>query len=283
VRYSEIRFRERLFGAILMVVVALAASVGAIPAQAQMNPCPYTNDGDCDEPEGLGFCAEGTDVVDCSNPNSNYGTGSGYSGGGTGGSGALHNPCPYTNDGDCDEPEGLGFCAEGTDVVDCSNPNSNYGQGIGYQGGVQGQPCPEGFALINGACQPVQTFVCPQGYDFVNGSCQPTQQATCPAGLVLMNGACQPDPCPEGYAFDNGACQPTQQDQSICPVGQVLMNGACQPDPCPQGFAFTNGSCQPAQQSGQQPGQPPAGDQACPAGQVSILGVCQSATGTPVD
>jgi hypothetical protein len=54
------------------------------PAQAQMNPCPYTNDGDCDEPNGLGLCAWGTDTADCSNPYSNYGSGSGYAGGGTG-------------------------------------------------------------------------------------------------------------------------------------------------------------------------------------------------------
>jgi hypothetical protein len=64
--------------------------------------CPYTDDGECDEPEGLGFCPEGTDVNDCS-------------GGGT---------CPYTEDGDCDEPEGLGLCPEGTDQVDCACQNS---------------------------------------------------------------------------------------------------------------------------------------------------------------
>jgi hypothetical protein len=27
--------------------------------------------------------------------------------------------CPFTNDGECDEPEGTGNCAEGTDVADC--------------------------------------------------------------------------------------------------------------------------------------------------------------------
>ena len=46
----------------------------------------------------------------------------------------LHNPCPYTNDGDCDEPNGLGYCAFGTDVMDCSNPNSNFGNGSGFAG-----------------------------------------------------------------------------------------------------------------------------------------------------
>ena len=27
--------------------------------------------------------------------------------------------CPYTGDGECDEPEGTGICPEGTDPGDC--------------------------------------------------------------------------------------------------------------------------------------------------------------------
>jgi hypothetical protein len=65
--------------------------------------CPYTNDGMCDEPEGLGLCPEGTDVNDCA--------------GGGGG-------CPFTEDGECDEPEGLGLCPEGSDAVDCACQNA---------------------------------------------------------------------------------------------------------------------------------------------------------------
>lgn len=110
---------------------------GGLPAHAQLyNPCPYTNDGDCDEPNGLNLCAWGTDAADCSNPSSNFGGGTGYGGGApaidtTG----LRNPCPWTNDGDCDEPNGLNLCAWGTDTADCSNPNSNYGLGSGYRPG----------------------------------------------------------------------------------------------------------------------------------------------------
>ena len=148
------------------VVLAVPVLVGTVGmpgmAQAQLyNPCPYTNDGDCDEPNGLGYCAWGTDTADCSNPNSNFGGGSGYSGGGgnTGGSGytggwsatgGLMNPCPYVNDGDCDEPEGLGYCAEGTDVADCANPYSNYGHGSGYTGGVQAPPQGPGSPTTGG-------------------------------------------------------------------------------------------------------------------------------------
>ncbi len=131
----------------VLALVALAAAganlIGA--ASAQMNPCPYTNDGDCDEPNGLGYCDWGTDTVDCSNPNSKFGTGSGYSAN-TPSSGSttassddgLHNPCPYTNDGDCDEPNGLNLCAWGTDTADCSNPNSNFGSGSGHGSGAPG-------------------------------------------------------------------------------------------------------------------------------------------------
>jgi hypothetical protein len=55
--------------------------------------CPYTEDNECDEPEGTGWCPEGSDTVDCT--------------------------CPYTQDGDCDEPEGTGLCPEGSDPYDC--------------------------------------------------------------------------------------------------------------------------------------------------------------------
>lgn len=58
--------------------------------------CEWTYDGECDEPEGTGACAEGTDSYDCSS-----------------------NTCEWAYDGECDEPEGTGACAEGTDSWDC--------------------------------------------------------------------------------------------------------------------------------------------------------------------
>jgi len=137
----------------LALALACAALFAADPAEAQlMNPCPYTNDGDCDEPNGLGLCAWGTDVADCANPNSYFGQGSGYAGGGGGGGtgGGLMNPCPYTNDGDCDEPNGLGLCAWGTDVADCANPNSYFGQGSGYAGGGGGGVTGGGTGIAGG-------------------------------------------------------------------------------------------------------------------------------------
>jgi len=59
--------------------------------------CPFVDDGECDEPEGTGFCPEGSDVADCSSSTT----------------------CPFVGDGECDEPEGTGFCPEGSDVADC--------------------------------------------------------------------------------------------------------------------------------------------------------------------
>lgn len=96
----QLRERERRCaskGVMLVLLLYLAGimSVGVAHAQ-QYNPCPYLNDGDCDEPEGLGYCAEGTDVADCSNPNSNYGTGSGYPGGSGSGAGVGASTERYT-------------------------------------------------------------------------------------------------------------------------------------------------------------------------------------------
>jgi hypothetical protein len=98
--------------------------------------CATQFDGVCDEPEGSGTCDEGSDPFDC-------GSGGDSSGGETDASASLTDasasltdasatvtdsagsssggggPCPYTNDGECDEPEGSGLCPEGTDPADC--------------------------------------------------------------------------------------------------------------------------------------------------------------------
>lgn len=58
-----------------------------------MTPCAWTNDGECDEPEGLGYCDEGTDVADCT--------------------------CQWQFDGECDESQGTGVCPEHSDAADC--------------------------------------------------------------------------------------------------------------------------------------------------------------------
>ena len=138
--------------AALSAVVMSMGAIAAFPAAAQQlyNPCPFTNDGDCDEPNGLNLCQWGTDAGDCSNPYSNYGGGPGFSAGAYAAPAPqpapqpvqLYNPCPYTNDGDCDEPNGLNLCQWGTDAGDCSNPYANYGGGAGFSAGIYGAPAP---------------------------------------------------------------------------------------------------------------------------------------------
>ena len=83
--------------------------------------CEFAHDGECDEPgKGTGLCSAGTDTADCSaaggtpNRSSAPSSGSGDSGA------AAPAACPFTKDGDCDEPgKGTGLCAAGTDVDDC--------------------------------------------------------------------------------------------------------------------------------------------------------------------
>ena len=71
--------------------IGAVANTGGNPS---VDDCPYTNDGDCDEPLGTGLCADGTDALDCSD----------------------FCPASYIEDGICDEP----ICPVGTDAVDCA-------------------------------------------------------------------------------------------------------------------------------------------------------------------
>jgi hypothetical protein len=81
---------------------ACAAQGQGVITECGDGTCPYTNDDECDEPEGTGYCLEGTDAADCTG-------------------------CGFTLDGDCDEPEGLDLCPEGSDVVDCACPENEPG------------------------------------------------------------------------------------------------------------------------------------------------------------
>jgi hypothetical protein len=82
------------------------ASGNAFVTACSEGTCEWTNDGECDEPEGTGLCAEGTDAADCT-------------GGGTCVEGSAGNTCVWACDLECDEPEGTDLCSEGTDAYDC--------------------------------------------------------------------------------------------------------------------------------------------------------------------
>ena len=88
--------------------------------------CRYHNDGECDEPQ---YCSSGTDCTDCHTccPANAHSTGTSClcNGGyvienrGNGDWSCVRSSCMYTNDGECDEPEGTSVCEEGSDVADC--------------------------------------------------------------------------------------------------------------------------------------------------------------------
>jgi hypothetical protein len=136
--------------------------------------CPYTNDGECDEPN---LCPTGTDTVDCST-------------------------CPYTNDGECDEPN---LCPAGTDTVDCSTcPYTNDGECD------EPNLCPTGTDTVDcstcpytndGECD--EPNLCPAGTD--TADCTGTAGDTC---VYANDGACnEPSFC--AYGTDASDCAGT--------------------------------------------------------------------------
>ena len=145
--------------------------------------CPTTGDGVCDEPEGSGKCAEGTDAVDCGPPT-----------------------CATVNDGSCDEPEGTDTCAEGTDTADCGAPTCD--------------------STDNGVCdEPEGTGLCPEGTDvndcdvptcqsINNGECdEPEGTGLCPEGTDIND--CDVPPC---IYTNNGECD-EPEGSGLCAEG----------------------------------------------------------------
>jgi|GEM_PF-2141776 len=57
--------------------------------------------------------------------------------------------CEYTNDGECDEPEGTGFCPEGSDTADCDGWGTT--GGYGSSGGSTGYGSSTGFGSSGGS------------------------------------------------------------------------------------------------------------------------------------
>ncbi|MBX7077536.1 MAG: hypothetical protein K1X88_00030 [Nannocystaceae bacterium] len=120
--------------------------------------CLYRDDGVCDEPEGTGYCEEGTDPFDC---------------------GGI---CPTQFDGVCDEPEGSGTCDEGSDPFDCGGGDSTGGGGestgavtsldptatatvtdTASDTSTGGGPCP--YAGDGECDEPEGSGLCPEGTD----------------------------------------------------------------------------------------------------------------------
>jgi hypothetical protein len=129
---------------------------------ADCTACTTANNGSCDEPGGNGtdLCAQGTDTVDCK--------------------------CPYTEDGQCDEPEGSNNCVEGSDKIDCmASACTTCGDYIETKSGT---PCnvsaPKISTLIQCAC---------------NGSCSSSCSVCGGGGANAECSTCLNDFCDTEY------------------------------------------------------------------------------------
>ncbi|HEX2879623.1 MAG TPA: hypothetical protein VHO25_08795, partial [Polyangiaceae bacterium] len=80
--------------------------------------CRFENDGECDDPTGIGVCPAGTDLADCAASNE-----------GTDGSGDGSDTCPFEDDNECDDPTGTNLCPAGTDLDDCSGESGGESSG----------------------------------------------------------------------------------------------------------------------------------------------------------
>ena len=106
---------------------ANSASSSQQSAQAEPPVCPYTNDGECDEPT---YCAYGTDTADCEAAaqaaSRQAASASSQSQSSATPSAPGPDSCRYAHDGVCDEPT---YCEYGTDTTDCSMPTTAWDSG----------------------------------------------------------------------------------------------------------------------------------------------------------
>jgi hypothetical protein len=157
-------------------------------------PCMTTNNGVCDEPEGMNTCAEGTDAMDCMLPPPCLTAGDGTCDEPEGTNTCVEGsdpvdcapaPCAYTNDGDCDEPEGTGLCVEGSDVNDCAAPTC-LGCGQYVSDPSAGTLCSASSTIYNNyytcACGTCSSS-CSGGVDICNGYGITTTCASCVQSL----------------------------------------------------------------------------------------------------
>jgi hypothetical protein len=141
--------------------------------------------------------------------------------------------------------------------------------GLYLEGTVCVSVCSDGFAPVNGVCQPVCSPV---------GS--PSSPTACCQGLVSQNGVCQVS-CNPGYAPDgNGVCQvlciPAGQSPTMtasCCAGLVIQDGVCATS-CSNGYTPNiNNVCVPLCSP---EGQPPHPEFGCCGGLVNQDGICKT-------
>jgi hypothetical protein len=146
---------------------------------------------------------------------------SGLCGGGGGGG-----ECPFTNDGECDEPI---LCPPGTDVADCAGGGGCIGD---FDCGI-GEFCDFGVCVPDGGGgQCLGDFDCGLGEICDRGLCIPDAGGgcvgdfQCAAGEVCQAGACVADPNGDGSV--GSRCGPRSFcDAGLACVGTADGNGTC--------------------------------------------------------
>jgi hypothetical protein len=128
--------------------------------------------------------------------------------------------CSYNYDGTCDEPEGTGYCAEGTDAYDCGG-----GSTCGATTCQSGQQCVEGECR----CPSDYPYECP-GYEAscFSGPVECSTMAYCSYDSVYH--ACSPgesgDPCSsEGCQSTGNTCSYFQVSYQCGGSGQDFLCG----------------------------------------------------------
>ncbi len=206
--------------------------VNAAGSACELQACPYTNDGECDE--GL-YCAIGTDTADCGGSSGSAGCpyahahrvivrGSSQCACDDGydvnvaGTACEPQTCRYTEDGECDEGT---YCAMGTDTVDCANHPATHSGGAGgctaHAHASNGRcACDSGYAVnaVGSACEQTcataENGVCDEGTSCASGTdsrdcIKPIK--TCPprAHVAAGGGSCTWD---DGYcpSVEDGFC-----------------------------------------------------------------------------
>ncbi|MBV1860428.1 MAG: trypsin-like serine protease [Nannocystaceae bacterium] len=110
-------------------------------------PCPFTNNGSCDE--GIGTCFEGSDVFDCCASHGDGVCEEEAAGGDCPEGSDVFDCCPTIEDGTCEEASAGGSCPEGSDVFDCCAVEPGVCEEMSAGG-----KCPEGSDLDDCAGDP---------------------------------------------------------------------------------------------------------------------------------
>lgn len=199
-----------------------------------LEQCLATDQGNCDDDDFSNFCpaAAGLDLdacqAGCTSP-AECGDGLTCVNGQ-----CVPATCSYTNDGQCDEPEGTGLCQEGTDVADCSAPDCTPA-GSTCESGLD--CCPDHTCVTFSPESILCAFNCTSGADCASECCAPLEGAgsVCASpelcGLCVANGEdCSPGDCCPGAEctwvdYVGAICVEQTPCPSDCQVGGVCCRG----------------------------------------------------------